>query len=310
MQITKNAMMSVLVMDTKLARSPQEIIPRPFGPIHIVEPTSQHTHTAILLHGRGSTGEEFADELFESKLSNRLSLADKLPGWRWVFPSSQEHWSAVFEEDLPAWFEAHSLTDVNARQDLQMPGIKESVDYLQRILDQEIERLGGRSDRVGLGGISQGAAIGMLTLLCSEHPSRRLGGFVGASTWLPFAENIAETVKRDHGQREALQQDGPLVTEATVGANGFVRGMMAPLLRAKAEGVGSDSLLDTPVFLGHGSDDAYVDAALGRQARAVLTQLGLRVEWKEYEGAEQEGHWLKTPEEVDDIAEFLARLGQ
>lgn len=58
------------------------------------------------------------------------------------------------------------------------------------VLDEEIARLGGNAEKVVLGGISQGGAIGMWTLLCSETPTRQLGAFVGASTWLPFAENI------------------------------------------------------------------------------------------------------------------------
>jgi predicted esterase len=62
------------------------------------------------------------------------------------------------------------------------------------------------------------------------------------------------------------------------------------------------------VFLGHGTDDAFVDVELGRQARGVLSRAGCIVEWKEYAGAEQEGHWLKAPEEMDDIAHFLQRI--
>jgi predicted esterase len=63
---------------------------------------------------------------------------------------------------------------------------------------------------------------------------------------------------------------------------------------------------ETPVFLGHGSDDAWVDVELGRNVRNVLTGFGMNVVWKEYTGAEEEGHWLKEPEEFDDILLFFA----
>jgi lysophospholipase-2 len=63
-----------------------------------------------------------------------------------------------------------------------------------------------------------------------------------------------------------------------------------------------------PVFIGHGVDDAYVDVKLGRQAARILTQAGLLVEWKEYSSAEEEGHWFKIPDEMDDIHRFLARI--
>jgi hypothetical protein len=62
----------------------------PFRPVHIIQPRSTHTHTAIVLHGRGSTGPEFADEFFATHLSDKSSLDAKFPGWRWVFPSSTE----------------------------------------------------------------------------------------------------------------------------------------------------------------------------------------------------------------------------
>jgi len=64
----------------------------------------------------------------------------------------------------------------------------------------------------------------------------------------------------------------------------------------------------TPVFIGHGSDDAYVDVELGRQAADVLRLGGWKVEWKEYVGAEVEGHWFKVPDEMDDIFSFLTRF--
>lgn len=276
------------------------------GLVHTVEPTARHTHTAILLHGRGSNGPEFADELFESRPSSGESLAQKLPGWRWVFPSSREMWSMAFEEQIPAWFEAHSLADVTARQDLQVVGITESVRDIKAIVDEEIERLGGTAERLVLGGISQGAAIGLWTLLCQNNISRRLGAFVGASAWLPFFTTIndllcdcEESVHTDNQQALSVE---------TTDAGLFVGSMMAPLRRTLRSGHGHASLLATPIFSGHGTDDAYVDVGLGRQARDALTRIGFNVTWKEYSGAEQEGHWLKEPEQVEDIANFMLAI--
>ncbi|KAH7176373.1 Alpha/Beta hydrolase protein [Dactylonectria macrodidyma] len=264
--------------------------PTSFGSVHVLEPTTTHTHTAILLHGRGSTGEEFAQELTESPMSDKRTLMQALPSWRWVFPSSRELWSTVFEEDMPAWFEAHSLTNVTARQDLQIEGIRESVRYLEAILESEIEKVSGLATNVVLGGISQGAAIGMWTMLCAntKTPPRRLGAFVGASTWLPFAANIDKVLCGNH---ESQHTEG----------DRFVESMMPPQNRTQPP---------ISVFLGHGTDDAYVDVELGRQVRQVLSRAGMDVEWKEYSGADQEGHWLKAPEEVDDIAHFLQNMAE
>ncbi|KAG7417015.1 hypothetical protein LZL87_009412 [Fusarium oxysporum] len=261
------------------------------GPIYITEPIDPHTHTAILLHGRGSNGEEFAQELFEETLlSDQYSLAQKLPSWRWVFPSSRELWSTAFQEDMPAWFEAHSLTDTTARQDLQIPGIKESVSYIRTILDQEIERLDGDAAKVVLGGISQGAAVGMWTLLCLNPIPRPLGAFFATNTWLPFAPSIEKYLSHD----PTIPMD-----EGTE----FVAEMLAQSKVTLPQS--SERFQSTAVFLGHGTDDAYVDVELGRKARDIIVQAGLKVEWREYRGAEQEGHWFKAPEEVDDLLNFL-----
>ncbi|RKL51055.1 hypothetical protein BFJ72_g508 [Fusarium proliferatum] len=263
-----------------------------FGPVHTIEPIESHTHTAILLHGRGSNGEEFAQELFEETLSSdHSSLAQKLPSWRWVFPSSRELWSTAFQESMPAWFEAHSLTDITARQDLQIPGIKESVSYIKTILEQETERLNGDTLKVVLGGISQGAAVGMWTLLCRDSIERPLGAFFATNTWLPFASSIEKYLSNEP-------------TSPVDAGTEFVTGMLAqskvPLPQSR------ERLPSATIFLGHGTDDAYVDVELGRKAREIILRAGFTVEWREYQGAELEGHWFKVPEEVDDILNFLA----
>ncbi|KAF3764191.1 hypothetical protein M406DRAFT_28334, partial [Cryphonectria parasitica EP155] len=249
-----------------------------------------HTHTAILLHGRGSTAKEFADDLLTLPLANGQTLPDRLPSWRLVFPSAREVWSPVFQEFIPAWFEdapsssSSSLADptlslqegegAHDEHHLQASSLQESVRRLSGILDDEIALLGGDAGRVALVGISQGAAVGLWTLLGSGRADRVLGGFVGASGWLPFAKDVSRSLN-------------------------FFSGLLSPASTS------SGNVLSTPVLLCHGTDDAYVDIDLGRAARAVLTGLGMKVEWREYSGAEQEGHWFKEPEEIDDVVNFL-----
>ncbi|KAL2752125.1 hypothetical protein ACRALDRAFT_1058903 [Sodiomyces alcalophilus JCM 7366] len=246
-----------------------------FGQSYILQPQSEHTHTAIVLHGRGSCGEEFAEDFLASTLSDGRNLRDKMPGWRWVFPSSRELWSSAFRQRMPAWFEAHSLTDPTARQNLQVDGLRESVGYVLEIMEEESKRLGGNPQRLVLGGISQGGAVGMWALLCQRDATMGLGGFFAASTWLPFAADV-----EDFLVQKTWPTKGPENTEP------------------------KDA---TPVFMGHGTDDAYVDVELGRQAAHILAQGGWKVEWNEYVGAEEEGHWFKVPDEMDAICEFLVQ---
>lgn len=248
-----------------------------------------------MLHGRGSDGEEFADEfLTESHLSDKTSLAEAFPGARWVFPSSKKLWSTAFEEDMHAWFEAHSLTDITSRQDLQIAGIKNSVACVQSILDDELARLGGRKEKLVISGISQGGAIAMLTLL--GRGGLACGAAFVTNTWLPFAENIARILPTSEDQAVTDR-----VRDAEYG--GFVQELISK--SAKLDQSSEDL---PPVFFGHGVDDAFVDVSLGRQARDVLIKAGFSVDWREYSGADLEGHWYKVPEQLEDIKGFLDTL--
>ncbi|OAL71868.1 hypothetical protein A7D00_3899 [Trichophyton violaceum] len=53
------------------------------------------------------------------------------------------------------------------------------------------------------------------------------------------------------------------------------------------------TMLSTLVLLLHGTDDAWVDIELGRQAYAGLAKLGMHAIFKEYTGADNDGHWVK-----------------
>jgi predicted esterase len=193
---------------------------------------------------------------------------------------------------MPAWFEAASTWDSQGRQDKQMQGVTESAHYVSGILEDEIRMLGGKAEKLVLGGISQGGAVGLWTLLRQpEH--RMLGAFVAASTWLPSATALEELLS---------SQD---TTSGLCDQKAEVTDIMAKLRRSR---LGRRTLLHTPVFLGHGTDDAYIDIELGRQTKSLLSKIGLQVDWKEYSGAEDEGHWFKVPDEMDDIYHFLKRV--
>ncbi|KAJ6781447.1 hypothetical protein PWT90_05206 [Aphanocladium album] len=260
----------------------------PFGFVHIIEPTSDHTHTAILLHGRGSGGEDFAEELAATPTSDGKSIFEKLPNWRWVFPTSPETWNATFEGNLCSWFDAYSLTDVSARQDLQTKGLLQSIEYVDHRVETEVKVLSGKR-----------------TASSAAH----IGGFLAASTWLPFAKSIRKfitaTKEDDTGQLEIDEADEyDEFIKLVLGKSeiDLLHGGRSTPYEAQGKKL--------PVFLSHGRDDAYVDVSLGREARDVTIAAGFEVVWKEFEGAEQEGHWLQSPNQMDDICNFIATLEQ
>ncbi|RAK89307.1 lysophospholipase/carboxylesterase family protein [Aspergillus costaricaensis CBS 115574] len=250
---------------------------------HIHLPQGPHTHTAILLHGRGSNGPEFAEELFSSSTSTGQNLPSHLPTWRWVFPTSKDRWSDRFQEDLCAWFDAYSLDDITERQESQVSGLRDSVSHVLDVLGKEIELLNGKTTHVYLGGISQGMASALWSWFCaSSKVQGRLGGVLGFCGWMPFAERF------DNGDLDRGRRLVEFCSE--------VVGISA----------GDDMrFLNTPVLLGHGTDDPMVSVELGWQVVGIMKRAGMEVEWLEYVGAEGDGHWIKAPEGFDAILRFL-----
>ncbi|KAE8323760.1 Alpha/Beta hydrolase protein [Aspergillus sergii] len=270
---------------------------------HIYLPQSSHTHTAILLHGRGSNGPEFAEELFSSMTSKGHNLASRLPTWRWVFPTSRDRWSDRFQEEMCAWFDAYSLDDIHERQDLQIAGLRESVTHILGILSHEIEILGGNTSHIYLGGISQGMATALWTLFCATNQIHQpLGGFVGFCGWLPYARQVEDLVQGSQESCTVGASSKQLIQRSVAG---FFLDTISSSETSQTNETIDISILSTPVFLSHGSDDVWVPVDLGRQAARVLQQIQIPVQWHEFIGAEGDGHWVKEPEGFDQILHFL-----
>lgn len=154
-----------------------------------IPPTVPHTHTVVFLHGRGDNAKNFAFCLVQAKDSNRRSLPESFPSFRWVFPQSELRESASFPgAKASQWFDIWNTSDFTQREEVQAPGLRQSVASIRRIVANEAKDLGERYERVVLAGISQGAATSVHTLLNLSLPtaSNRLGAFMGFSCRMPF----------------------------------------------------------------------------------------------------------------------------
>ncbi|RAO72360.1 uncharacterized protein BHQ10_008372 [Talaromyces amestolkiae] len=283
--------------------------PYPSEP-HVHATRGLHTNTAILLHGRGSNGREFAEDFLSSQTVDGKSLASHLPGWRWVFPTSRSRWSTRFEEEICSWFDAYSLTDINERSDLQIPGLRESMVDILEVIEKEIELLDGKAGRLYIGGISQGMATALWILLCCTALNRHqesIGGFLGFCGWLPFANRLESLDKQLHGHHSL--------------ARGLTSGEIQKLLVEMFPNIKdlqstppatreNQFRISTPIFLSHGTDDIWVPVELGRQAAGIFKNLANHVEWSEFTGAEEDGHWIKEPEGFDQIIKFIQKQSE
>lgn len=278
---------------------------------HVHATRGLHTNTAILLHGRGSNGPEFAEDFLSSQTVDGKSLASRLPGWRWVFPTSRSRWSTRFEEEIYSWFDAYSLTDINERPDLQIPGLRESVMDILEIIEREIKLLDGKASRIYIGGISQGMATALWTLLCYTVLGRHqesVGGFLGFCGWLPFANRLESLDKQLH-DHHSLEPSvtSEAIYELLVEMFPNIKNLQA---KKSADVRGTPFIISTPFSLSHGTDDIWVPVELGRQAARIFKNLANHVEWNEYTGVGEDGHWIKEPEGFDQIIKFIERQSE
>ncbi len=255
----------------------------PFSEPHVVLPTSIHTHTIILLHGRGGNGKEFADELFEGETFSEQSLPQHFPGFKWVFPNAKSSFSTVFNEDLAQWFDIYSLTDPNSKEELQIDGLRESAAFVHRLIDEEVQVFGPfAGDRIILGGISQGCAVGITTLLSGACG---IGAFVGFNGWMPLLSRVKGVISLPPSDHTALnERKCNRLTAALRKSLSITEGRESYLVDRGRENVladWEDEHIHTPIFLSHSKDDNIVDIALGREMRRTLIALGThRVVWK------------------------------
>lgn len=182
-----------------------------FIPLTVEPSSAQHTHTFIILHGRGSNGERFGRELLDS-----ANLPARLPTVKFVFPTASKRRSTALKKiPINQWFDNYSLEDPNQRTDLQVDGLMETATFLRELIDTEAQILSDDSTPTGyrkivLGGLSQGCAAGIFTLLgggIGEGGNERLGAFFGMSGWLPFERQLNSMTSYKKEEEEDTEKE-------------------------------------------------------------------------------------------------------
>ncbi|KAJ9668768.1 hypothetical protein H2201_001013 [Coniosporium apollinis] len=294
----------------------------------VILPSTIHTHSIILLHGRGSNATRFGLEFLKSKTSTGQTLQELFPGAKFTFPTAKKRRSTALKRvPINQWFDKYSLEDPAQRLDLQYDGLRETSAFVHSLIRAEAKAVGLRN--VILGGLSQGCAMSLHISLNYEpgdveRPSgvgepQTLGGYIGMSGWLPFAKDISSAAVPSKEDRQDADDTDPFgsadgedgeeevddsVRARQLRAANYVRDIvdLDPLDEDEQP---MPSFARVPDFLGHGTADKKVWVRLGEQARDVLVQLGLDVTWKPYQ---EFGHRYKEPDEIDDIVQFLREM--
>jgi predicted esterase len=292
----------------------------------VLAPLQTHETTLIILHGRGSTAQKFAEPILTHAVSpspptslssstsevHLRSFRDYFPNTKFVFPTAPLRRAAVFKRSLiHQWFDNWSLTQPELKQHLQVPGLRETSKFVHELLEQEIKIVGAR--RVVLMGLSQGCAASIVSSLLWE--GEPFGALVGMCGYLPFRKGMHEFTQ-DTVNEGDLSEDNGGVEEGLFERDGqesnngsrFERAVEWLREELQIEDGNSDtrscSMQSIPVFMGHGSEDEKVPCGMGRLAAQFLRGIDVDVDWNEYEGL---GHWY-SDDMLQDICQFLKNL--
>ncbi|PPQ88424.1 hypothetical protein CVT25_011226 [Psilocybe cyanescens] len=142
----------------------------------------EHTATVIISHGLGDSAKNFAYFL------NDLKDHPDLGHVKFILPSAPiMSVTGMRGRSIPSWFNIYSFNYVNRSED--EVGLFRSVGWLKQLITNEETQHSIPSNRIVIGGLSQGGAISILTTLTIEKP---LAGLFALSTYIPLRQKFPE----------------------------------------------------------------------------------------------------------------------
>lgn len=137
----------------------------------IIEPTAEHTHSVVWLHGLGADGHDFVPIVAELQLSKSANT-------RFIFPHAQIMPVSLHNGiPLRAWYDISGIAPLQYDE----AGAKKSRQRIANILDTE-QANGIDSRHIVLAGFSQGGSLALITALTYPQP---LAGIIALSTFVP-----------------------------------------------------------------------------------------------------------------------------
>ncbi|PWO00969.1 Phospholipase/carboxylesterase [Tilletiopsis washingtonensis] len=225
------------------------------------------TASVIFAHGLGDSGAGWLD------VARMLQQRPKLAHVRFILPNAPVLPITLNGGmPMPAWFDISSLEDLAGTEDAA--GMRKSADALMALVQAEADGSAEKlqqavpSERVVLGGFSQGGAVSLLAGLTTPL---RLAGLIGLSTWLPLRRSLKPSEHAASLPVLLAHGDADAVVRTEFGRK------TRKYISAGGEG-------------GAGIGCGEWDAA---KVKGVM--------WKEYRGM---GH-SACADEIDDIGEYL-----
>jgi len=147
----------------------------------VLKASKKHTATLVFLHGLGDTGFGWAGALNTIRPDFLKVICPTAPNLPVTINGGME---------MPAWYDIISLDERDgAREDME--GVDWAVNYLHSLVKGEEEQ-GLPSDRIMIGGFSQGGAVALSAAL--KYPAT-LGGCIALSCYLPGGGNPSVSIQ-------------------------------------------------------------------------------------------------------------------
>ncbi|CAG8748110.1 10779_t:CDS:2, partial [Gigaspora rosea] len=153
----------------------------------VFNPIKTHTATVVFSHGLGDSGDGIAPAF--------LSLSKMLGHVKFIFPNAPSRPITVNGGMImPAWYDISSLGENIEEINEDEEGMLNSVRGINGIIRDEIDS-GIPSNRIVIGGFSQGSAMALLVGLTSEY---RFAGIAVLSGYLPLRNKIFKIKNYDN----------------------------------------------------------------------------------------------------------------
>ncbi|KKZ61687.1 hypothetical protein EMCG_03796 [[Emmonsia] crescens] len=308
----------------------------PFPTPTIIPPRGPHTHTLILLHGRGDCSIDFSTDIITAPLqfpippnASRSSLPQRFPGVKFIFPGAKSSRSTAAGNILmPQWFNSVTLHPVYEREwEVARDGLRESVNYLLELVREEGRVLGGVG-KVVVGGLSQGAVVALGAAVSFDvgvdGGGESLGGCVAMSGWLPFQRELmalagegkmgeggadsgtaviidADPAEQEEEKEQHLKPDPKLAVKATNWFRENILGISPVVTDSQSQSQLQTLPPKTPIWIAHGALDEHVMPQFAEDAAKTLERLGWNVTFMMYDDL---AHWF-MPDELADLAIYL-----
>ncbi|EFC42197.1 predicted protein [Naegleria gruberi] len=158
----------------------------PYTQIEIPATAGKHDATIIFMHGLGDSGSGWSDVFKKIK-----KMSSEFDCVKVILPNASEQFVSLTQMSMPSWYDLLSLS-IDGAEDVA--SMDKCFNNVTTLIEREICEFGIKSERIILGGFSQGGSVAFYHGLTNKY---KLGGIIVLSSWLPNRKNALTFVGKD-----------------------------------------------------------------------------------------------------------------